>query len=106
MTDEEVLARIETAYSRMMEWVEGWTRSEGGVGMTEELKGCPFCGSDWLTIHASRGGWLHEENWIECGGCGCRMVHDTHGCTDTPLGMAIDSLVRSWNRRAEKEEME
>lgn len=62
-----------------------------------ELKPCPFCKCDYLSVHVYRSG----VSFILCENpeCGAKIELDMHSCSDTPTGRLIDCLVERWNRR-------
>ena len=58
--------------------------------MSEELKPCPFCGSDRINYY--------EREYIECSSCGCRMpweeLTDENGNK-----LPDDYIIEKWNER-------
>lgn len=68
--------------------------------MTEGLKPCPFCESDYQEMVIDRGG----VSYIKCKECGARLQIDTTRCSDTLVPQLYEGLVRMWNRRPENED--
>lgn len=63
--------------------------------MSEELKGCPFCGSNAAVIYESgvkQDGSEYKAIWtVECASCGV-------GYKD--LSLEYEEVIEHWNRRA------
>lgn len=55
---------------------------------------CPFCGSEFLTLHVDR---LYK-SYIKCD-CGASVCIDCTRCSDPSIGMLVDDLEKMWNRR-------
>ncbi|MEQ1969350.1 Lar family restriction alleviation protein [Xenorhabdus nematophila] len=65
--------------------------------MTDELKPCPFCGSDDLCPDYEDRGSSHEyAAWINCGGCG---VDGPVTAWKFSYKEAADSAWELWNKR-------
>lgn len=56
--------------------------------MSEELKCCPFCGSDEVDVVRTH----HDACWIECAECGAEAESDP----------TREVAFANWNRRADK----
>ena len=63
----------------------------GSEKMTEELKPCPFCGSD--NVHLSH--WTGQA-YVYCANCMVRTEVYLHGSCE-------EKAIEAWNRRAERD---
>ena len=54
----------------------------------EELKPCPFCGSESIAVE------LHGEYYVRCANCECQVA------VVTPLFDSKNEAITAWNRRA------
>lgn len=62
--------------------------------MSEELKPCPFCGGK-AVVHVNDG------VRVMCTECGAKTKGLVDGYSQgRPMGSAINSVVKAWNRRA------
>ena len=65
--------------------------------MSEELKSCPFCGGK-AVVHVNDG------VRVMCTECGAKTKGLVDGYSQgRPMGSAINSVVKAWNRRANDE---
>lgn len=60
-----------------------------------ELKPCPHCGSELLTMYVNR----LDVSYLECDECTGRVSIDYRRCSDPSTSMLIDGLIEKWNRR-------
>ena len=67
--------------------------------MSEELKPCPFCGKNKLTV--SRGLSNYPFLFIKCGNPDCRAIvsFDNDACNGTPK-----LAIKHWNKRSKPAE--
>lgn len=57
--------------------------NEGGEGMSDKLKPCPFCGNNDISTAC--------DNCIECSDCGANIVFEEEE--------SFTEMVKAWNRR-------
>jgi len=60
--------------------------------MSEQLKPCPFCGMNRVTLFNEQVAEDCMMSWVECGGCGARSME-----YESPMG--DETPVMLWNRR-------
>ena len=64
--------------------------------MTEELKGCPWCGTNPKIGSALiEKGYRHDYYWVYCADDNCTILPDT-GLDDT-----AEEAIKKWNTRHE-----
>ena len=70
---------------------KGTGKPEGGCGVMEELKRCPFCGGEAETrCSVAYAGYVYD-GYVECLECGSR----------TPIYYTKAEAIAAWNRRVE-----
>ena len=67
----------------------------------DELKPCPFCGGEDITLHEAYGN-AHVEGraWIRCEHCGARIGDGYPNPHLFDIEDSTEYAVRNWNRRA------
>ena len=70
-----------------------------------ELKPCPFCGGEYVTIHGAYArGNIECRAWVRCEHCGARMGDGYPSPHLFDISDSTKYAVRNWNRRANDEQ--